>query len=79
VTFAVFKSDKTLAELAAQSGGHPAQITKWKQHLLARAIDVFGGKKSMSDGRISRASSWAAFHRPTTKNYASTLVRTIKA
>jgi transposase-like protein len=50
VAFAAFKGDKTLAELAAQVGVYPTQITEWKQHLLARAVDVFGGTtKATSD------------------------------
>jgi transposase-like protein len=49
VAFAVCKCDKTLAELATQFSVHPTQITEWKQHLLARAVDVFGGTKSTSD------------------------------
>jgi len=28
---------------------HPTQITEWKQQLLARAADVFGGTKPTSD------------------------------
>ena len=35
--------------LAAQFGVHPTQITEWKQQLLARAADVFGGNKPTSD------------------------------
>ena len=49
VALAACKGDKTLAELATQFGVHPTQITEWKQHLLARAVDVFGGTKSTSD------------------------------
>jgi transposase-like protein len=49
VAFAVFKGDKTLAELATQFGVHPTQITDWKPHVLARAVDVSGGTKSTSD------------------------------
>ena len=49
VAFAAFKGDKTLAELATQFGVHPTRITEWKQHLLARTVDVFGGTKSTSD------------------------------
>ena len=30
VDFAVFKDDKTLAELATQLGLHPTQITEWR-------------------------------------------------
>ena len=41
VALAAVKGDKTLAELAAQFGVHPAQITGWKRRLLGRASDVF--------------------------------------
>ncbi len=40
---AAVKGDKTLAELAEQFQVHPTQITEWKQQLLARAAEVFGG------------------------------------
>ena len=43
VAFAAVKGEKTLAELATQYGVHPTQITEWKQLLLTRAVDVFGG------------------------------------
>jgi len=49
VAFAAFKGDRTLAELATQFSVHPTQITEWKQHALARAVDGLGGTKSMSD------------------------------
>ena len=49
VAFPSFKGDKTLAELATQFGVHPTQITEWKQHVLERASEVFGGTKPMSD------------------------------
>ena len=49
VALAAVKGDKTLAELAEQFGVHPTQITDWKQHLLARAADVFGGTKPTAD------------------------------
>ena len=49
VAFAAVKGDKTLAELATQFSVHPTQITEWKQPLLTRAIDVFGGTKATSD------------------------------
>jgi transposase len=45
VALAAIKGDKTLAELAEQFRVHPTQITEWKQQLLARAADVFGGTK----------------------------------
>lgn len=43
VAFAAVKGEKTLAELATQFGVHPTQITEWKQQLLTRAVNVFGG------------------------------------
>ena len=49
VAFAACKGDKTLAELATHFGVHPTQITEWKQHLLTRAADMFGGTKATSD------------------------------
>jgi transposase len=49
VAVAAVKGEKTLAELATQFSVHPTQITEWKQQLLARAADVFGGTKSTSD------------------------------
>ena len=49
VALAAVKGDKTLAELAAQFGVHPTQITEWKRHLLERASDVFGGTAPKPD------------------------------
>ena len=49
VALAAVKGDNTLAELAEQFHVHPTQITEWKQQLLARAADVFGGTKPTSD------------------------------
>lgn len=49
VAVAAMKGDRTLAELAEQFSVHPTQITEWKQQLLARAADVFGGPKPSSD------------------------------
>ena len=45
VALAACKGDKTLAELAEHFQVRPTQITEWKQQLLARAADVFGGGK----------------------------------
>jgi transposase-like protein len=49
VAVAAVKGEKTRAELTAQFRVHPTQITEWKQHLLTRAADVFGGTKATSD------------------------------
>ena len=53
VALATVKGDKTLAELAEQFRVHPTQITEWKQQLLARAADVFGGAKPTADTPVS--------------------------
>ncbi len=44
VALAVVRGDKTLAESAQQHDMHPNQITDWKNQLLAKAADVFGGE-----------------------------------
>jgi transposase len=44
VALAAVRGDKTLSELAQQHDVHPNQITDWKNQLLAKAADVFGGK-----------------------------------
>ena len=49
VALATVKGDKTLAELSEQFHVHPTQVTEWKQQLLTRAADVFGGTKPTSD------------------------------
>jgi transposase-like protein len=49
VALAAVKGDKTVADLAEQFGVHPTQITDWKQQLLARAAEVFGGTKPPSE------------------------------
>ena len=48
VALAAVKGEKTLAEMAEQFHVHPTQITEWKQQLLTRAADVFGGAKAPS-------------------------------
>ena len=49
VALAAVKGDKTLAELAEHFRVQPTQITEWKQQLLARAADVFGGSKPTAE------------------------------
>jgi len=43
VALEALKGEKTVAELAAQYEVHPTQITSWKNELLQRATEVFGG------------------------------------
>jgi len=49
VAWAAVKSEKTRAEWAEPFRVHPTQITDWKQQLLARAVEVFGGAKPTVD------------------------------
>ena len=49
VALAAVKGDKTVVELTEQFSVHPTQITEWKQQLLARAADVFGGTNPPSE------------------------------
>ena len=43
VALAAVKGDKTVAELTKQFEVHPTQIVEWKQQLVERGADVFGG------------------------------------
>ena len=47
------KVDKTLAESAKQFSVYLTQSTGWKQRLLTRAADVFGGPKPPSDSHAA--------------------------
>lgn len=46
VALEALKGEKTLAELAAQHDVHANQITTWKNELLSRAAEIFGGNAS---------------------------------
>ncbi len=52
VALAAVRGDKTLAELAQLFDLHPNQITDWKQQLVNRAIDVFGGESAPAEPAI---------------------------
>ena len=41
VALAAILGEKTMSELAQGFGVHPNQIKQWKDHMLARAGDVF--------------------------------------
>ena len=45
VALAAIKGDKTMAELASMFDVHQNQISEWKQQLLERAPEAFGGPK----------------------------------
>jgi transposase-like protein len=48
VALEALKGEKTVAELAPQYEVHPTQITGWKNELLQRATEVFGGAAAES-------------------------------
>lgn len=52
VALAAVKADKTLADLSEQFHVYPTQITQWKQQLLTRATDVFGGTTPKLDAPV---------------------------
>ena len=57
VAVAACKGHKTLAELAAQFGVHPTQITEWKRHLLERVAETcLATRPTSRTCRISRFS-----------------------
>ena len=41
VAMAAAKNDKTISELAAETGIHPSQISKWKRQLLESGSELF--------------------------------------
>ena len=43
VALSALKGDKTLAELAEEFDVHANQIVEWKQQMVDRAAEVFGG------------------------------------
>ena len=43
------RGEKTVVELAKQYDVHPNQVTAWKNELLQRAAEVFGGS-AVEDG-----------------------------
>ena len=55
VALAAVRGDETLAELAQQHDVHPNQITDWKNQLLAKAADVFGGEPRPDEPTVDEA------------------------
>jgi transposase len=48
VALEALRGEKTLAELAAHHDVHANQITTWKNELLSRAAEIFGGQPADS-------------------------------
>jgi transposase-like protein len=54
VALAAIKSDRTLAELAAQFQVHPHQVMAWKKQALAVLPEVFSRKRDLDQARRSQ-------------------------
>jgi len=39
------KGEKTIAQIASESGVHPNQIRQWRQHLLEALPEVFSNRR----------------------------------
>ena len=49
IAMAAAKDDKTVSELAAETGVHPSQISTWKRHLLDTGTELFERKNSRKE------------------------------
>jgi transposase len=60
VALAALSGEKTLAELSAEFGVHPAMISKWAKHLRESAAGVFAGEIKTEEAK--RAKEVHALH-----------------
>ena len=50
VALEAIKGERTIAEIASETGVHPNQISKWKKQALEELPDIFtGGKKNQKE------------------------------
>jgi transposase-like protein len=48
VALEALKNQKTIAQIASESGVHPNLVTQWKQRLFSEIPDIFSNKKQKS-------------------------------
>jgi transposase len=49
VALEALKGEKTIAQIASETGVHPNQIRQWKQHLLACLPEVFSNRRPQEE------------------------------
>jgi transposase len=49
VALAALKGEKTIAQIASESGVHPNQIRQWRQHLLEVLPEVFSNRRPQQE------------------------------
>jgi transposase-like protein len=54
VAIDAIKGNKQLAELAAEYGVHPQQITQWKKELLDKGPELFSGKSESDIKKVEK-------------------------
>jgi len=54
VAIEAIKGEKQIAEIAAEFGIHPQQITQWKRELLEKGPEVFSTKAESALKKIER-------------------------
>jgi putative transposase len=49
VALEALKGEKTIAQIASESGVHPSQIRQWRQHLLEVLPEVFSNRRPQQE------------------------------
>lgn len=65
VALEALKGEKTIAQLAPETGVHPNQIRQWKQHLLGALPEVFSNRKPREEKAAEEMVAELYRHRPT--------------
>ena len=68
VALAAVRGDKTLADSAQQYDVHSNPISDWKNQLLVKAADVFGGEPRPDEPTIDLTVRLAKIGQPALKN-----------